>query len=214
MPGDPFKRVSSGDPLAIGAETWNALIDGVIRDRAQQRKHGADDDKRPPWSPGLAYIENTSGDDLDQFAVLGIGDPITAPVDDDGAAIFAEYPAFSGIVPTDDHVLVGKFAILLEPVPNGAIALACIAGSTIFRVNVVAEDDSFADLESGTTDALVSTFNGPIQIIWKESGTGDGKLAVGRWGGRAKPTKKYQVETPIDDTKRPIWTTVRFTDDT
>jgi hypothetical protein len=130
-------------------------------------------------------VSNGSGADLDRFAVLGLDgaliDPSTGPDE------FAERPGFSGVAPTSDHVGNGKFAILLEPAASDEVAMACIAGACVCKLNITSADDAFADADSGTTAALVTGPSGPVQILWKESGTGSDKWGIVRFGAASGP---------------------------
>jgi hypothetical protein len=203
MPGDPLKYVQAGQPLTLPAEAWNAFIDTTKRFRAQQQRQGNGETKPPPWPLTITLVENGTEDDLDQFAVLGINAPLIPPADD--ADTFAEKVRLAGVEPTEDHVGNGKFVILLEPAAAGDVALCCIAGATICKVNIVSEDDEFADAESGTTAELLSGSAGPIQILWKEEGVGSGKWMIGRWGATSKATIDALIAGAVQDGSNKRW---------
>jgi hypothetical protein len=87
--------------------------------------------------------------------------------------------AFKGISPTvADHL--GRFAVLLEPVKQGDIGPACVAGVCIVHVDVQDEDHEYADIADGRY-RLATSDSGTARILWKEGGTGT-KWAVVRLG--------------------------------
>jgi hypothetical protein len=208
--GDPLRKVVPGEPVVLQAATWNAMIDAAEAAKRPGRQGP------PPVGSTLdgfvVLVVNSTGTDLDRFAVLGLDGSAVDPADSpDG---FAERPALEGVVPTADHV-GGRFVVLLEPVEDGSVGRAAAGGVTVLKVNVSDAAHEFATAEAGTSDALISAASGPVQLLFKEAGTGAGKWAVGRFGGAGTipaPTARYQVYTPVDDTLVPIWTAARFSD--
>jgi hypothetical protein len=185
--GDAFKKVQNGQPLQIPADAYNAFIDTAVAFKARGRGQGGDA-AVDAGSATIVLVRNGSGANLDRFAVLGIDAALIPPADNpDG---FAARVALAGVAPAAAH-LGGRFAILVEPVADGAIGRACVGGCTVLKLNVGSAGDWFADAEAGTTAALVSGATGPVQILWKEAGTGSGKWAVGRFGGGGSFTLSY-----------------------
>jgi hypothetical protein len=169
--GDPFRKVVRGDPLEITADAWNALME-----LARSHRRGV-----PPPGPGRrpqvigtmdVLVQNISGADRGQFAVLAAGDPLIEPGDGllDRIALKA---GLCGYTAAAQHVVV-----LQEPIASGAIGRGRMVGVTLCRVNVEREDQAFARPISGDATAMVTSDWGPHVIIWKESGTGTNKWAV------------------------------------
>jgi hypothetical protein len=59
----------------------------------------------------------------------------------------------------------------------------------VCKVDVSDADHRFADAVDGET-TLASAEAGPMHLLWVESGTGDGKWAVGRFEGGGTPLAK------------------------
>lgn len=175
--GDALKKVTTGSPLAIPAAAYNAFIDAARAEQAHQGDQGVPGQAAPRES-GIVLIKNTTESDLDRFAILGIDSPVFTPTDNEQE--FKNRVALKGVAPTlADHE--GRFAILLEPVKAGGIAMACVQGVFPVKVDVQDEDHDFADVDDGECGHLKSALTGAAQILWKESGTGE-KWAVVRIG--------------------------------
>ncbi|MCG3179670.1 MAG: hypothetical protein BIFFINMI_02011 [Phycisphaerae bacterium] len=175
---EALRKVKPGDPLRIPAATFNAFVDAAedLRRRQHDQFTGMQPDGR---QTGVVPIKNNSGADLGRFAVLGIDGPIFTPADSEDG--FKNRIALVGVTPVAPTHL-GRFAILLEPVANGRIGQAAVAGVCVAKVDVQAEDDGFADVKDGSAASLKSGPSGAATILWKESGAGE-KWAIVRFGG-------------------------------
>jgi hypothetical protein len=176
---DPFKKVQSGDPLQIPARAYNAFIDAAHD--FQQRTRGLDSGASPgSRSTDIIRVRNDSGGDRQRFEILGIGDPIITPTDNVEA--FKNQVAFVGETPAvPDHL--GRFVILLEPIADGKIGQALVAGVCPVMLDVPDEDHPYraAEVIDGDATALTVGLAGSATILWRESGTGT-KWAVVRLG--------------------------------
>ena len=81
-------------------------------------------------------------------------------------------------VPADD----GQFVIFLEPVPDGDMGMAVVAGVVPVQIDVVNAAHKYADVKHEDVSELQSRLVGAAEILWKESGTGT-KWALVRLGG-------------------------------
>jgi hypothetical protein len=90
---------------------------------------------------------------------------------------FARRPVLVGNIPNSSHV--ETFAVLIEPAANGAIVRAAVSGAFACLVNVIDASHRFATIKDGDSEQLQSTACGVLQLVWKESGTGTKKWAVG-----------------------------------
>lgn len=163
--GNPFRHVSSGDPLHIPAAAYNAMIAAA---RAHAR--GTLGSSAPGVDSPVAYdtiIRNDTGGDLDRFAVVTVGAPLTTPVD--RLAGFLNGSAHEGTTPaTADR---GKFAVLQEPVREDAFGRALRVGITIARVELLSSntvDDDFADIKSADATVLQGAAHGSARLLWVE----------------------------------------------
>lgn len=174
-----FDKVPAGQPWALPHGVYNELLDMLVWYRAQigGNKAGVGGQRR---DLDLVPVKNNSGAARDAFAVLGVDAPIFLP--SDNLDEFKFRFALKGVMPAEaSHQ--GKFAILLEPAPASSIVLAALSGLVPVKVNFGDAGDAFADVYDGDATRLKSNpETGAVQIVWKESGTGD-KWALVRFGG-------------------------------
>jgi hypothetical protein len=124
-------------------------------------------------------IKNSSTEDRGRFDVLGISAPLFTHTDN--ADEFKNRVALSGVKPTAAAHL-GKFAILLEPMKDGAIGRACVSGVCPARIYIEEDWHQYADVEDNQPAHLKSRPSGAAQILWKETGEGADKWAIVRLG--------------------------------
>ncbi|HRQ73803.1 MAG TPA: hypothetical protein PLU35_12315 [Phycisphaerales bacterium] len=158
--GDAFRKVRSGQPLAIPAAAYNAFIDAAIA--ARQRNAGVAGVSRSFRQAGVMPVLNASGEPRARYDVLGLSSPIVMPTDDpDG---FAERVAMRGVTPASEHA--GAFAVLLAPASAGSIAPAVVDGACIARVRVLDESDRYAEVDPPSSARLRSAPSGSARILW------------------------------------------------
>ena len=153
LSGEYRSRCRSG-PIAAPADIDAALRGG----RGQVR-----DPKALLAEPdsGVVLIRNNTGSDLtEEHAIVGIDPPLIIP-DDRGNVVF-ERPVFDGIDPAEGQ----PFAVLLQPLADGAIGKAIISGGTWVKVEVNNEGDDYADLIDAETDYLLTGGSGTARILW------------------------------------------------
>ena len=180
-----FPRVSPGQPLAVPAEEWNAILAASeytlghgfrpsLGDLAGQR------------SAGVCQIDNQCGAARAANDILGISGPAITPTQDE--ELFSlDVPILAGVAPAAAHY--GAFAVLAEPAEAGAIALGIVTGVAAVRVHVTDADHAYAELEAAEYDHLASADSGSAAILWKEAGTGVlwAIVRLGNAGGGAMP---------------------------
>jgi hypothetical protein len=132
-------------------------------------------------------IKNSTGSNVPRLGVLGITGVVIDPsggtlTGSNAASInareFARRPVLVGNVPssaTDTE----RFAVLLEPAEPDGIVRAAVSGAFACLVQVIDNGHRFATVKNGDVEQLESTECGVLQLIWKESGTGPKKWAVG-----------------------------------
>lgn len=186
---DPLKKVRAGDPLNIPATAYNAFVDAALAARrGQLDRAGGPIASRP--DAGIILVSNATGTDLDRFGVVGLDAPIIDPADNaDG---FAERPAMSGVTPTAEHA--GRFGVLLEPIADGAVGRAVVAGVTVCRITLASEAHTHAVAAVDATAALASADGGDALILWHEPGTGElwAIIRIGAGGGDSVGSGQYQ----------------------
>jgi hypothetical protein len=96
MPGDDLKKVQRGQTLRIPASAYNAFIDAAADYR--QRTLGIAGQYKPrDTRGGVILVRNDTGSAQAQFAVLGIGEIVIAP--DDNEAEFRNRIVLAGVAP-------------------------------------------------------------------------------------------------------------------
>lgn len=166
--GDPLKKVRPGQALDIPAATHNAMIDAARAHKAQAQ--GARGLPPPPRASGILPVQNASGADRERFDILSI--QIMVYSSTDNLDEFKGNPAIVGSMPGTAQM--GRFVILLEPIPSGRIGRGLVMGVTPVKVNFAGENDTYADLEDGQAGRLASHSSaGSARILWKEEGTGE-----------------------------------------
>ena len=187
--GDALRKVKPGDPLAIPAEAFNAFIDAArdVQSRRLAQRQGA----QPAQDPGttVVLVRNDSGADRDRFDVLGIAGPLISPSDDLDA--FKSRVALTGVTPTAaNHT--GKFVVLLEPVADGEIGRACIAGVCPAKLGPVGDTDLYADIAAGDPSKLQPAPSGAARILWYV-GSGSPRWSVVRIGEHADGLRWFRT---------------------
>lgn len=166
---DSLKKVQSGDPLVIPAQTYNAFIDAAVYFR--QRTTTLGQGTQPGTPPaGIILIRNDSGSDRQRFDVLGISAPIITPATN--LREFSNRVAMACVTPATSHE--GKFVVLAEPIPAGKIGRAYASGVCPVQVNFAGSDASITqvDISAGQAGYLKPSPTGPATILWREGGTG------------------------------------------
>ena len=174
--GDAFRKVRSGEPLAIPANTFNAFIDAAIAHRQQQNVGGG---RLPAYrQASIVLVRNDSEADVGQFGVLGISgvvfDPATALEGFQGRVALTGVTPFAGT-----HE--GRFVIAAEPIRSGEIGSAYADGVCQVQVNVTDASHDYAEIADGDAAKLASGVAGTAYIIWKEAGIGV-KWSIVRFG--------------------------------
>lgn len=169
---DPFRKLQSGDRIeGFPRDLYNGLIDLL---RGHKSARGGPAALAAPPNSGIIDVLNDTGEDQDQFAVLGLGEPIISV--DDNETEFLDAVAFRGGMPTEGE----PFVVCVEPIAAGVIGKAVISGVVQVKVTGTLADN--AEAVTDTTAALECSGTGSAQILWAEAGSGE-RWAVVRIGG-------------------------------
>ena len=164
MPQTGFQKSPPGQRYVIPTSVaYDAMIDAALAHRAQRTGRGQSAVRQALRSDTI-LVRNDSGGDVARFGILGINGPIIDRVDNDRA--FFERVAVQGVTPTADHA--GRFAVLQEPVANGAMGRALVDGVCLVKVEMVDEDHVYAEAAEGITAGLRSTVSGSTTLLWVE----------------------------------------------
>lgn len=179
--GDPRQNARPGDPLRIAAEQINYL-NSLMRASGGFTGQGLQG-----WQAGtnLVMVKNTTGADVPRWGVLAVtGVEIDPSAGESQATAFQEMACVRGAVPAADTA--GRFVVALEPIPVDGIGRAVASGVVAVKLDVANASDKFAGPKASTV-AEMKSGSGPAEILWKQTGTGTGKWALVRIGGRQPP---------------------------
>lgn len=178
MGGDDYKKVFAGQRVRLPAAAFNSMLDSA--QALKNRAHDTSADLSQAWpSTGIVYVKNDSGAARDRFDVLGVSAPLILPADNLGE--FQKRVTLSGVMP--DSASAGNFVILLEPLADGAIGRAVVAGVVPGRVKVTpgTAAHGYADVISGDPSQLQLVACGGAQMLWRDTSdvTGSGGSGSG-----------------------------------
>ena len=177
----PDGRIQAGQSVttAMSARTWNRFCDAADIVLGDRYKVNAQSAGGSAYAANIILIKNNSGHDVGRFGVLGISGVAIDPASSGQAAIeFAERPVLTGVTPTT-AAHSERFVVTIEPIADDAIGRAAVSGVFACLVNVTDEDHQFADVKNNDRTQLESVDCGVCQLLWKESGTGEDKWALG-----------------------------------
>jgi hypothetical protein len=118
-------------------------------------------------------VRNTTGADLDAFAVVELTDTLESLTTD--AAILSTLPAFDAITPTGADI---PFGVLLDPIADDALGRCVVGGCAVAKVNIVDAGHEYAVPKSGDSVKFESAATGPVRIVSRESGSSGTKTAA------------------------------------
>ncbi|MFZ5832408.1 MAG: hypothetical protein ACOY3P_20165 [Planctomycetota bacterium] len=134
-------------------------------------------------------VHNNTGGARTRFDVLGIGGIHTSS--DPGTKLpeFKSVVVLTGNTPDEDDHGDGRFCVLLDDLPAGAIGPAAVAGCVQVQIDMDDADHKYADIKDGAY-TLQSGDSGPATILAVESGTGTkwGVVRFGAASGTSHPT--------------------------
>jgi hypothetical protein len=173
-----LQNVRPGDPFQPKAETWNALVDTARWVREQRGRTGGN---FGPSSrdPVVVTVVNDSGSSLRRFEAVGVTGAVTLPSEGDADATneFLSRTAISVGVPTGDDA--GRWLVLLEPLPDGAVGRAACVGVVPCRVNIADTSDTSVDVSDGQT--VPSSCSKGMPVLWVAGGVGSAASTGEQW---------------------------------
>jgi hypothetical protein len=150
----------------------------------------------------LPPVVNGSGAAIDApFGVLRVTTPVELPADKSTAPY--EGLKFTGAAPDAATTSNHRFVVLQEPAGDGQPAPAVFVGPTWVKVNVSDESHTHAVAIAGDTAKLASASSG-VQVLWKESGTGE-KWAVVLLGGGGASGRPILLSRCVEAGAEPIY---------
>ncbi len=157
-----------GDPLAISARDWSDMQRVVEKFRNGGVSFQAPAQQSSLRSPTTVKVLNDTGDPLELCGIVGLGEPVTLPADNEME--FIRNIAFKIVPPTTGH-----WGVLQSPVAAGEITTAIVAGVVACKINVISalKPNLFADaVAPNFAELQISDASGNAQILWRAGGTG------------------------------------------
>jgi hypothetical protein len=195
---DPLANIVPGSysPFVTRADTVNAVLEAVRRERQRERGQGGGSPVVDSGAPAtLVWVRNDTGSTLPERSVVKLGTPVisasTFPLD------VQRQPVFPGTAPA---AATDPFAVLLEPAAASELVLAAVLGVAVCDVTVTSAAHGYAGPSAGATASLSSVPCGPAQVIWRAGGTGTQRAVVLLTGANNCYGSSGYDPTP-DDTK-------------
>lgn len=175
---NPFRKLPPHSPVtAFSITVWNRMIDMLNWWETSRSARGG-----PvgigDWDQSVFRCRNDTGGDLASYAVVGIDGPIWAPSDGDAElAEFRNQTSIKGVTPAvADHR--GKWGVMLEATPEGAIGRCCLAGVLPVRIYCDSYKHTRCDIVTAKTVDSETVYLGSrafgTRILWWEAtGSGD-----------------------------------------
>lgn len=169
---NPFRKLPAGSPVtAFSITAWNHMLD--MLNWWQTVGGGGRPLGGVDWDQSIFRCRNDTGGDLASYAVVGLDGPLWPP--SDGAAELAEFrnqTSIKGVTPTvADHR--GRWGVMLEAVPDGAIGRCCLAGVVPLRVYCDRYKHGYCDIIAAETINGETVYVGSrgfgTRILWWEA---------------------------------------------
>jgi len=160
-----FDKKFPGQKLNLRAQDWNDVLDAA--------RNGRETTRDVAEVPGLlrqstlCKLRNQTGTDLPRYSIVGLDGPIVAPSEE--VDVFQQQLTFDGVVPaTPTHI--GRFAVLLESLPDGEMGQAVISGVVPCHLALGGADPvpPYAEVAAGITATLAGSAGGSAQVLWAE----------------------------------------------
>lgn len=177
---DPRQYVRPGQRLQIAASQINAINDMM---RVKTGFTAPPPSKAEPAS-NIVMVHNQTGSAVPvggALRVFVVGTPFDGgTLDGNNAAsnslkAMLQNKIYAGQLPT----LGDPIAVALEPIGSDKVGRMAIRGSVFFRLRMRNQLHKYAVALPNDCTQLQSAGCGPVRIIYKDSGLGDGKNAFG-----------------------------------
>ncbi len=177
-----IQTVQPGQPFAPSATAWNSFIEAANAHKSSAAKPTQRPKANRQYNGNLITIQNKSGEVVEQYHALGLGNPLVLPEDNEDE--FRTRIVLEGVEPSAD--LAGRFCIVQETIAVDGFGLAMVSGTSLAWIDLAGEADTHVELDEGT--ALVSSTSGTAAILWVSGGVGEAdatgeQWAVVRFGG-------------------------------
>jgi len=185
----PDGRIEPGQPLrgAISAKAWNRAQDAadLVLGAGTGIEAGVGSMGNKPYTWVLCKPSVTVAR-WGIVAITGVEITPTSTATAEATKSFEEQPIVTGGTPSATTTAWG---VAVEPIESGKIGRLAVGGVVQCKIEVTADTDKFVACKS---DGLKTGSSGEGIVLYKQSGTGDGKWAlvrlVGSGGGIIRGT--------------------------
>lgn len=191
-------KVAPGDPLsAFSARSHNAFVDAAVAHLERDAGGGAP----PPTTPrddraGTVVCVNATEVDIPRFGVVALAAPAFPTPAYTADQLERGRRAWAAAVP-DTSLHRGRFAVALEPIPDGSTGTAAVSGVVPAMVDFGTTGPMpRADVADADVNALAAGTTGAAEILWAETTSGVSRAMV-RLGPRATTPVLARVHTPV-----------------
>lgn len=166
MPLDPLSSIQAGDPGPIPVTAWNRMLELVRRDQATRAgRSGGGPMVDSVQATTTVLVQNDTGSAASHGYCLAVTDiPTDATTN---PPEWLTRPVLTGDVPASTS---DPFVVLLEPLSDGAVGRAAIAGLALAQVDVTDTSHEYATPTAADATKLTSATSGPARILWTETG--------------------------------------------
>ena len=161
-----LERVNGNQRFSVRASTWNAFIDAAKAEKVRSHQPVRNIIPSPAASNLCVLVKNQTGTDLEAGNAVKLGDPVVFPTGN--VNTWRDKINFECEEPDSD---TSGGAVLAEPLEDGKIGKAFIAGVVACQISVTNEFLKWCDLDDGSY-RLHTKPEGSHEILYKQSGTG------------------------------------------
>ncbi len=194
-----------GDPLSISARDWTDMQRVVDKFRNGGVSFQASEQISSYRNPTIVKVLNDTGDPLEQCAIVGLGEPVILPTDN-------EMEFIRNIAFRIEPPLPGRWGILQSPVAAGEITTAIVSGVAACKLNVLSaiSPNALVDaVDADFSELQISDSVGNAQILWRSGGTGS-QWAIVRIGNKVC-TERLEKFVMLSDWSDDGFAMARFT---
>lgn len=168
LPGTPVRN-------ALTARNWNDFMDVAAWWRERNGAAGAEGLAAASRSD-ILFVRNDTGADRRVREIVGLGNPLFTH--DDNPTEFRDRVSMSAERPDRDNHRGGRWAVLLDAIPEGRYGPAALVGWVTCQVYLVTDRDRTCDIVHDDVERLRGG-PGPARILWSPPGvTGDQQCVI------------------------------------
>ena len=158
-------KVTKGSTVKITADSFNAMVDAANANKiAEAAKTISSAPPAAPYTRSVFRVVNDTDDHLNQYSIVGLGEPQSAPDPED--ASFLDTVVLRGVTP-DVELHEGRFAVLLQSAGSTEVVPAVVEGNAMVLIDARgALSCRRAEIVDGVTGYLRMSDFGSVEVLW------------------------------------------------